>query len=170
MEYYDNLSCSYRPYMMFFNMENFKSKYVNTDENGFRLNYIEGNYFTNIDIISKKEEVNIVIGGSLVFGFGATKDSKTISSNLSTITGEIFLNYGGTAFNSMQELILFLNNAEKIFKIKRIIIISGINDLYLSFEDVDNKFDTIFFNDKFKDVLSKKKNNLFRVFKKKIIN
>ena len=89
--------------MMFFNKENFKSKNVNTDENGFRLNFIDKKYQTNQDIISKKKEVNIIIGSSLVFGFGATNDHKTISSILSERVGEIFLNYGGTAFNSMQE-------------------------------------------------------------------
>jgi len=157
MENYDNLSCSYRPYMMFFNKENFKSKNVNTDENGFRLNFVDKKYHTNQDIISKKKEVNIIFGSSLVFGFGATNDHKTISSLLSDQVGEIFLNYGGTAFNSMQEFILFLNYAEKHFKIKRIIIISGINDLYLSFANNLDQYDNIFFNEKFKNVLKNKK-------------
>ncbi len=157
MKNYDILSCSYRPYMMFFNKENFKSKNVNTDENGFRLNFIDKKYQTNQDIISKKKEVNIIIGSSLVFGFGATNDHKTISSILSERVGEIFLNYGGTAFNSMQEFILFLHYAEKHFKIKRIIIISGINDLYLSFTNNHDQYDNIFFNEKFKNVLETKK-------------
>lgn len=157
MENYDNLSCSYRPYMMFFNKENFKSKNVNTDENGFRLNFIDRKYQTNQDIISRNKEVNIIIGSSLVFGFGATNDHKTISSLLSDQVGEIFLNYGGTAFNSMQEFILFLSYAEKHFKIKRIIIISGINDLYLSFANNPDQLDNIFFNEKFKNVLKIKK-------------
>ena len=96
------------------------------------MNFIDRKYQTNQDIISRNKEVNIIIGSSLVFGFGATNDHKTISSLLSDQVGEIFLNYGGTAFNSMQEFILFLSYAEKHFKIKRICDISGINDLYLS--------------------------------------
>ena len=39
MECYDKISCEYKPFIMFFNVPNFKSKIVNTDNLGFRLNF-----------------------------------------------------------------------------------------------------------------------------------
>ena len=81
MENYDNLSCTYRPYMMFFNKENFKSKNVNTDENGFRVNFIDKKYNSNL-IQLKKIEENTAFEKNLVafpLGFiGPDIDDKTI--------------------------------------------------------------------------------------------
>ena len=167
MRDYDNLSCVYRPYIMFFNQDKFASKSVNTDIDGFRLNYINNKFVSNKEIIINKKEVNIVIGGSLAFGFGTTSDKKTISSLLSLETGEIFINYGATAFNAKQEFILFINNVEKFYKIKRVIIISGINDLYLNIIRQDKMFENIFFDKKFKNAFSKPKKNILDFLNKK---
>jgi len=38
MELYDQVTCDYRPFVMFFNSANFSSKSINTDNLGFRLN------------------------------------------------------------------------------------------------------------------------------------
>ena len=108
MEFYDKISCDYKPFVMFFNVSNFKSKVVNTDNLGFRLNYYNDE-ITKISNFYNKPRVTIVIGGSLVFGFGSSSDKHTISSILSNKTNRIFVNFGATAFNSMQEILLFMN-------------------------------------------------------------
>ena len=164
MKDYDNLSCVYRPYVMFFNKENYKSQYVNTNNYGFRINYFNNKTFSNEEIISKKKEISIILGGSLAFGFGSTSDKNTISSNMSNNTRDLFLNFGATAFNSKQEFILFLNYIEKFYKIKRLIIISGINDFYLSLIKNEDIWGNIFFEDKFKNALIKKRKNYLDFF------
>ena len=92
-----------------------------------------------------KENVTIVIGGSLVFGFGATSDNNTISSILSNKTNKIYLNFGATAFNSKQEILLFLNFFQKFKKIDKVIIVSGANDLYLNLINEEDEWGNFFF-------------------------
>jgi lysophospholipase L1-like esterase len=148
MELYDQITCDYRPFVMFFNGANFSSKFVNTDDLGFRLNIWAGELKKNTDFFNCKE-VSIVIGGSCVFGFGATSDEKTISSQLSKKTNHIYLNFGATAFNSKQEILLFLNFFKKYKKIKNVIIISGANDIFLNLLNNHDEWGDFFFKNKY---------------------
>ena len=181
MKFYDQITCDYKPFVMFFNKQNFKSEIVNTDELGFRLNLFDNILKKQSDFFNS-DEISIIIGGSLVFGFGATSDKKTISSILSKKTKQTFLNFGATAFNSTQELLLFLNFFQNFKKIKKVIIISGANDLYLNLTNTNDNWGNFFFKEKFEKIhnfyryrknYKKKINNLFLKFlknKKKIIN
>ena len=144
MKNYDQISCEYKPFIMFFNCSNYKSKIVNTDEIGFRLNYHNKN-LEKLSSFFNKENITIVIGGSLVFGFGATSDNNTISSILSNKTNKIYLNFGATAFNSKQEILLFLNFFQKFKKIDKVIIVSGANDLYLNLINEEDEWGNFFF-------------------------
>lgn len=141
MRSYDQITADYEPYTLFFNRKSFNSNNVNTDINGFRLNYFN-NSFKPAHEFSEIDEISIVIGGSTVFGFGSSDDSKSIPSIMTKYSKEIFLNFGATAFNSRQELFLFINNLNKFRKIKQVIIISGVNDLYLG---INNKNENNFF-------------------------
>ena len=143
MKIYDQLTVDFEPYTMFFNKKLFRSKIINTDELGFRFNFFENKTKSFKDLINENDELSLVIGGSTVFGFGATGDEKTISSLLTKDTGNLYLNFGATAFNSKQELILFINYFTKLKKIKKVIIISGVNDLYLNI--TNNKENNNFF-------------------------
>ena len=143
MKNYDQISYEYKPFVMFFNCPNYKSKIVNTDEIGFRLNY-HNNNFEKLSSFFNMENVTIVIGGSLVFGFGATSDSNTISSILSNKTNKVYLNFGATAFNSKQEILLFLNFFQKFKKIDKVIIVSGANDLYLNLINEEDEWGNFF--------------------------
>ena len=157
MELYDQVSCDYRPFVMFFNSSNFTSKIINTDSLGFRLNSWGDKFKTHSDFFND-EEVSIVIGGSSVFGFGATSDDKTISSLLSKKTNEIYLNFGATAFNSKQEILLFLNFFRKYKKIKNVIIISGANDIYLNLLNSQDEWGDFFFKTKYEKIHNLYKN------------
>ena len=157
MKNYDQISCEYKPFIMFFNCSNYKSKIVNTDEIGFRLNYHNKN-LEKLSSFFNKENITIVIGGSLVFGFGATSDNNTISSILSNKTNKIYLNFGATAFNSKQEMLLFLNFFQKFKKIDKVIIVSGANDLYLNLINEEDEWGNFFFKKKYQNIFDRHKN------------
>ena len=161
MKFYDQITCDYKPFVMFFNKSNFISNIINTDDLGFRYNYHEG-LLKKVSDFYKYDEVSLIIGGSSVFGFGSTSDNNTISSVLTKNTNEIFLNFGATAFNSKQELILFLNFFQKFKKIKNVIIISGMNDLYLNLVNKQDAWGDFFFKKEYNEIheYHKNKNNL----------
>ena len=170
MKFYDQISCIYKPFVMFFNSSNFVSKIVNTDNLGFRFNYYRSSLKKVSDFYSSSE-VSLVIGGSTVFGFGSTTDNNTISSILTKNTDQIFLNFGATAFNSKQELLLFLNFFQKFKKIKNVIIISGINDLYLNITNNNDLWGNFFFKKKYNEIHDFYKNrNNFKLRLKKVIS
>ena len=150
-----------KPFVMFFNKENFISNTVNTDSLGFRHNFFNDDLKLQSDFYDH-EEVSLVIGGSCVFGFGSSNDSNTISSLLTKKTNHVYLNFGATAFNSKQELILFLNFFQKFRKIKNVIIVSGVNDLYLNLSSKQDEWGDFFFKSKFDKIHNyyKNRNNI----------
>ncbi len=157
MEYYDQISCEFKPYVMFFNKRNFLSNTVNTDSNGFRFNIIKNKAYSLEDLYNEKE-VSLVVGGSTAFGFGSSSDYNTISSQLSILSNEIYINFGATAFNSMQELFLYINFFQRFKKIKNVIILSGINDLFLSFSQKFDPWGNYFFKTEYEKLFLKTKN------------
>ncbi len=179
MEFYDKISCDFKPFVMFFNVPNFKSKFVNTDNLGFRLNFYN-NEIKSLSSFYNKPRISIVIGGSLVFGFGSTSDQKTISSILSKKTNKLFVNFGATAFNSKQEILLFLNFFQKFSIIEQVIIISGANDLYLNLINDEDDWGNFFFKKKYEKIfnkyenknnlISKLKNSYLKILNKKVNN
>lgn len=106
------------PYLMYFNPRNVVLKSVSTDERGFRK---------TTDGQSTKSTA-LLIGGSTVFGIGATSDGATITSRLNELTKHNWFNFGGRAFNSTQEAVLVhLSNTTKVDG--PIVVMSGINNL-----------------------------------------
>ena len=153
MEAYDRLGWTWRPYIMFSQCANFTSSFVNTDSNGFRHSYDKNNKLINHNIIN---EANILIGGSTAFGVGATSDLHTIPSLLNKNTNETWLNFGGRAYTSAQELMLFLFYHHNISKINKIVIFSGMNDLTIFYMSkyFNKNFGGFFFGNKFYESMS----------------
>ena len=123
MRDYDELGINQEwvPHLMYFHPRNVALKSVSTDEYGIRKT-------SGIRIDSPTA---LLVGGSSVFGIGATSDSMTIPSLLNSSTRYNWLNLGGRAFNSTQEVILVhLANIKKING--PIIVMSGINNLIRS--------------------------------------
>ena len=169
MEFYDQITCDYKPFVMFFNKSNFISNVVNTDDLGFRYNYYKGLLKKQSDFYNH-DEVSLILGGSSVFGFGSTSDNNTISSILTKNTNQIFLNFGATAYNSKQEFALFLNFFQKFKKIKNVIIVSGINDLYLNLVHTQDVWGDFFFKKKYNKIHEYYKNkNDFKYILKKLL-
>ena len=140
-KFYDSMSAKWRPFIMFNQFSNIRSQYCNTDNFGLRFNDLktldqESTIFDQYKN-SEKEE-GVVIGNSLSFGEGQSSDSNTISNLLSKKTKYNFYNLSGRGFSGFQEIINFILFKNKLKKLKRILIISGLNDSYLPF--VNNIF------------------------------
>ena len=123
MRDYDELGLhkEWVPHLMYFHPCNVALKSVSTDEYGIRKT---GGAKT-------QSPTAIFLGGSSAFGIGATSDLTTIPGFLNSITRYNWLNLGGRAFNSTQEVILVhLANLKKIDG--PIVVMSGINNLIRS--------------------------------------
>ena len=138
LELYDKIGIEWMPHLMFIQTRNFRSEIVNTDCCGLRFNEkpnLNQSIF-NEKITGKK---SVLIGGSTAFGVGSSSDQKTISSLLSNSPDYHFYNLGGRAFNGFQELILYQSLVDKLTEIEKIVIFSGLNDLYffsgMNFDD-----------------------------------
>jgi hypothetical protein len=118
------------PYAMLSGPRNYRGQCVNTDNKGFRLTTANGQLIST-DSLERYEKVNLIVGGSTVFGVGSSNDENTISSKLSNDTGELWLNIGIRGCNSLQEIIHLNTILYRIKKVDKIVIFSGVNDLYL---------------------------------------
>ena len=124
MRDYDELGVhkEWVPHLMYFHPRNVVYKSVSTDDRGFR----------NTTGGQNKKSTALLIGGSSVFGIGATSDCATITSRLNELTEHSWLNFGGRAFNSTQEaMLVHLSNTTKVDG--PIVVMSGINNLIRSF-------------------------------------
>ena len=173
MREYDSISTVWKPYVMFFNKPNIQNNFFSLDKHGFRhndllnknldFNQIENSIF-NKSLYKKFDQRGLIVGGSAVFGTGASKNKFTIPSILSDKSDIHYFNMGCSAFNGFQEILNFQIFLEKLDGIKKIIIYSGLNDIFLTFfnEVHDNHYDShyfskIYLNDIENNFLSKKK-------------
>jgi hypothetical protein len=151
------------------NKPNFRSAICNTDCYGLRFN-------SSKYVISKKESVfdtcidkkkSLFVGSSTTFGVGATSDEKTIPSILSGSSDYFFYNFGGRAFNGFQEIILTQLMINKIYSVKKILLLSGIPDIYMTYNiNFNSSFPgPFFFNGSFIQVM----NELNLGFKKRLL-
>jgi hypothetical protein len=155
MAVYDSLEYNWIPFVMYFHSPNVNTPVVNTDHLGFRLSF-QGEMCNSGGGAGSSSEVSFVVGGSTVFGDGATSDRMTIPSLLSERVGHLFLNIGGRAFGSNQELILFNQIAHKYPRINHVVILSGLNELFLSrFREISGYFGPFFFSRQFRDSMNK---------------
>jgi hypothetical protein len=127
MRDYDRLKPEWVPYLMFRNQPNFISQTCHTDEHGFRYTFKDGHRLVYEQFVASSDDNRgIVVGGSLAFGVGATSDGATIPSLLNSCSNTLWFNFGGRAFNSTQELLLFLMYRPRV---KRVLLLSGLNYL-----------------------------------------
>tara|TARA_Y100000590_G_C15740581_1_gene1020145 strand:+ start:2586 stop:3632 length:1047 start_codon:yes stop_codon:yes gene_type:complete len=168
MKIYDTMGYKWVQNLMFMNNPNFRSDVCNTDSFGLRFNS-KFEFNLNETIFDQKtdKEKSVMIGSSTTFGVGSTSDNKTIPSLLSNNSKYFFYNLGGRAFNGLQEIILFQLFAEKLKNLKKIVLYSGMNDIYMSYnESFISQFPGPFYYNK--DFLNKmNKTNLS--FKRKIL-
>ena len=122
------------PYLMSFCQPDCRFASVTTDNFGFRTTLDREDRPVSSKMLNSRqasdELCSIVVGGSTVFGVGATHDRHTIPSILNQTTNGPWLNFGGRAFNSTQELILFLLHLPR--RLGRIVVFSGANNIVLA--------------------------------------
>jgi len=71
------------------------------------------------------------VGSSVVFGVGATDDFNTMPSILNEKSNCCWLNFGGRAFSTTQEFILFMLYTPLLRNIEKVVVVSGVNNLVL---------------------------------------
>lgn len=132
MKEYDRVGHKWLPYIMYFHTPGYSSETINTDSRGFRITHKGADKI--IDISSTGDiPVGLIAGGSFAFGVGATSDANTIPSVLNTGSDHLWLNFGGRSFNSTQELLLFQLYRHKIKNLKKVVLLSGLNNLILHY-------------------------------------
>ena len=167
LEIYDSIGTEWIPNIMFTQSKNFRSEICNTDCYGLRYNNKKDldSKSSIFDEVSSKEKC-VLIGGSTAFGNGSTLDKNTLASLLSENTDYHFYNLGIMSCNGFQELILFQSLINKIKNIKKIVIFSGINDLFFfTSSNFDLTFPGPFF---FGNQYKQKMNNLTLGYKRRI--
>ena len=141
MKIYDDIGEAWKPFIMYLSRPNFRSNVVNLDQFGLRFNDLnaekkleieKNNSIFNEKIFSSSKDKAALIGNSSAFGVGAGSDSSTLSSILSQQTNYHFFNLGGRAFSGFQETILFQSLINQLSSVKKIVIFSGANDLFLT--------------------------------------
>ena len=132
MREYDTIGHSWVPYLMYFHTAGYSSAAVNTDPRGFRIVYRGEERISPFGGLAGSD-IGLIVGGSTAFGVGATNDRQTLPSILNSLTDCLWLNFGGRAFSSTQEFLLFLFYRHMLpaGRVKKIIIFSGINNLIL---------------------------------------
>ena len=140
---YDKIGSDWKQYLMFFHHKLVNYKSVTTDDRGFRNTTIKNSdeclKYEDFTRDTENIDSGLLLGGSTAFGIGATHDSKTIPSLLNDYTKVKWFNYGGRAYNSTQEIILF--NMFPQFNIKKMIVFSGINNALLSTFSLNRKLE-----------------------------
>ena len=92
MRIYDNFSHEWKPFIMYSNKTNLRTKVVNTDNLGLRFNSLNNNNLISIfDQKNTNQKFGLIVGSSTAFGLGCSEDDQTISSKLSKLTGTLFL-------------------------------------------------------------------------------
>jgi len=131
---YDRIGDQWVPYLMRSDgaLKNFSS--VNTDKWGMRWTIGRQGAVLTVDAIAAEaysNSIGVILGSSAVFGVGSSQDQFTISSYLSNQTKVDWLNFGGRAYNSTQELFRLILHLPK--KMDQLVVFSGVNNITLSF-------------------------------------
>ena len=132
------------PFAILTGPKNLRSQTANTDNNGFRYSIFEKLIYT-VENIEEYREISLFLGGSTTFGVGASSDAMTVVSQYAKMSGEACLNLGVRGAVSVQELLHLFNTLPQANNVKKIIIFSGVNDLYVNFsQKIASEFDARF--------------------------
>jgi hypothetical protein len=131
---YDTNEPHLRPYLTFASAPDRRGTVLSTDALGFRRSTSpRGPAHTGNWAELARSGAGLVLGGSFVFGVGATGDGATVPSVLAELSGVPHLNLGVCAGNSLQELIAgipFLAEAATV------VVCSGVNNAFASVQSL----------------------------------
>lgn len=167
LKIYDKMLNDWHPYVMFKQPQNVSNKVFSTDKFGMRytVNKNTNEKYSLFDTPNnnKNKKQIAIVGGSAAFGVGATNDSKTISSFLTSAADYDVFNLGFRAFNHFQELIMFQQVLHKFNNLKYVIFFSGFNDIF--FSKFNQKFENnvpFFFESEFKRRMNYPKDSILK--------
>ncbi len=129
---YDSNELYLRPYLTFCSRPGLQGGVFSTDALGFRRSASTEGYVDSPRWLLQGGG-GLALGGSFVFGVGASTDDATLPSQLAHLLGSPQLNLGVCAGNSLQELIAaipFLDRASTV------LVCSGINNVFASLQSL----------------------------------
>ncbi len=131
MKDYDSLGQKrWLPYVMFFQPPGLKTGSFTTDDQGFRRTLDQGKPVSYSEFNASSRRRGILLGASAAFGVGASSDRSTLASMLNDGSERLWFNYSGRAFNSTQELMIFLLHLPE--RVESVLLFTGVNHLVLS--------------------------------------
>jgi hypothetical protein len=142
---------AWRPFIMFFQPPDLRTASCNTDSLGFRFSADPSGTIARTDQWQDRP-CNLVLGNSVAFSVGATSDAASLPARMSHYSGETWLNFSGRAFAASQEYLTFIFYRHRVGPLKRVVLFSGSNDLYLYYAPkkmFDETFGIFFFSDVF---------------------
>lgn len=116
------------PHNLQVNERGYRSGTINTDALGLRYSHLAGQRFCAAEADAARR-VNLLVGGSTALGIGASCDEHTVASQLSLLTGEVWLSLAGCGLNASQELLLFLTHQHRFDDVGHVVLLSGVNTL-----------------------------------------
>ena len=116
------------PHTLHVHESGYRSGTINTDALGLRYSHCTGKRFSAAER-GGTARVNLLVGGSTALGIGASSDEHTVASQLSILTGEVWLSLAGCGLNASQELLLFLTHQHRLGEVGHVVVLSGINTL-----------------------------------------
>ncbi|MFI1358036.1 IopA [Streptomyces sp. NPDC020898] len=135
MKYYEEFASGemrWLPYLMFFSRADYQSPVLTTDSGGFRPTEVANRRYSLLQD-RPSGEVSVMLGASPAFGWGAVGDANTIPSLLAREPGSPpWLNLAASAFNSTQELLVFLLHRHQLPQIRDIVVLAGLNNLVVA--------------------------------------
>ncbi|MGW2987170.1 IopA [Streptomyces goshikiensis] len=138
------------PYLMFFSRAGYQSPVLTTDSGGFRPTEV-GNQRYSLLQDRPSGEVSVMLGASPAFGWGAVGDANTIPSLLAREPGSPpWLNLSASAFNSTQELLVFMLHRHQLPQIRDIVVLAGLNNLVVAgLPEAGSDYGQFFFSGEF---------------------
>lgn len=132
MRHYDVLAKqAWLPYVMIFQAPGIVTPSFSTDEHGFRVTLRNGKRLSWNEYDACGLPHGVLVGASAAFGVGASSDAFTLTSLLNLRENLVWFNFAGRAFNSTQELLIFLLHLPR--DLDAVLIFSGLNNLMLSY-------------------------------------
>lgn len=131
---YVPMSMVFRPFVMCIHTPDYHTKSVNTDRLGWRVQYGPNGERLDLDTLRDRYAMcDVLVGNSTIFGVDATSDHHTTGAHLNRLRqrndpGVPLVSMGIRGATTQQELVSFLWFRHLLPKIRRVVIVSGVNE------------------------------------------
>jgi|GEM_PF-5414481 len=132
--HYVPMSMEFRPFLMCVHTPDYRSPAVNTDRLGWRVQYAPDGERLDVDRLRDRYAAcDVLVGNSTVFGVDATSDHHTTGAHLNRLrvprdSAVPLISLGIRGSTTQQELLTFLWFRHKLPTIRRVVIVSGVNE------------------------------------------